>query len=40
MRISVVLNILADGSKLTQLLIFKGKKNGPKEKNYKKIVIY
>ena len=40
MRISVVLTILADGSKLPPLLIFKGKSNGPKEKNYKKIVIY
>ena len=36
MRISVVLTILADASKLPPLLIFKGKSNGPKEKKLQK----
>ena len=36
MRISVVLTILADGSKLPPLLIFKGKSHGSKEKKLQK----
>lgn len=32
MRITVVLTILADGTKLPPLLIFRGKNNGLKEK--------
>ena len=36
MRISVVLTILADGWKSPPFLIFKGKRNGPKEKKLQK----
>ena len=36
MRISAVLCVLADGSKLPPLLIFRGKTNGPKENELKK----
>lgn len=36
LRISAVLCVLADGSKLPPLLIFRGKTNGPKEEELKK----
>ena len=34
LRISDILTVLADGSKLQPLLIFKGKTNGPKENSF------
>lgn len=37
LRISAVLCILANGSKLPPLLIFLGKTNGPKEQKIKKL---
>lgn len=46
LRITAILTVLADGSKLQPLLIFRGKTNGPKEKslqnniNVKKGIIY
>lgn len=39
MRITAVLTILRDGTKLPPLLIFRGKNNGLKEKLYKKIIM-
>ena len=36
MRISAVLCVLVDGSKLPPLIIFRGKTNGPKEDELKK----
>ena len=37
MRINTVLTFLAEGTKLPPLLVFRGKFNGPKKKNTKKL---